>query len=42
MERIPLFINFGNMFISISLDILNIEVEEDLNTNELKNFNIDV
>ncbi len=37
-----LFINFRNTFVSISLDVLNIEAEEDLDINELKNFNIDI
>ncbi len=35
-------INFGNMFASISLNISNIEAEEDLDINELENFNINV
>ena len=37
-----LFINFRNTFVSISLDVLNIEAEEDLDINELKNFNINI
>jgi len=35
-------INFGNIFISIPLDILNIEAEEDSDINESENFNIDI
>jgi len=35
-------INFKNTFISISLDILDIEVKEDSDIDESKNFNIDV
>ncbi len=42
IEQIPLFINLRNAFISISLDILDIKVEEDSNTNELENFNADI
>ncbi len=40
IERISFSINFRNIFISISLDILNIEVEEDSDINESKNFNV--
>ncbi len=32
--------NFGNIFVIISLNILNIELIEDLNKDKLKNFNI--
>ncbi len=35
-------INFENIFILISLNILDIEVEEDLDINESKDFNIDI
>ena len=42
IERILLFINFGNIFISIFLDILDIEAEEDLDTDESENFNVDI
>ncbi len=37
-----LFINFGNVFISISLDIFNIEVEEDSDIDESENFNVGI
>jgi len=36
------FINFGNVFISIFINILNIELKEDLDINESKNFNADI
>ncbi len=42
MERISLFFDFGNVFTSISLNISDIEVKEDLNIDESKNFNISV
>ncbi len=35
-----LFINFKNIFISISLDILDIKVEENSNIDESEDFNI--
>ncbi len=35
-------INFGNIFVSIPLDILDIEAEEDSDINELENFNINI
>ena len=38
IEWIP-SINFGNVFISIPLDISDIEAEEDSDINELKDFN---
>ena len=41
-KRISLSFNFGNVFISISLDISDIEAEEDSNINELENFNISI
>ncbi len=41
-EQILLPINFGDMFISIFLDTSDIEVEEDSNIDESKNFNVDV
>jgi len=41
-EQIPFSINFKNTFISISLNILDIELEEDLDMDELKNFNVDI
>ncbi len=42
VERISFFIDFGNIFILLSLNILNSELEEDLNINESENFNIDI
>jgi len=36
------FIDFGNTFISISLNVLNIESKEDLDINESKKINIDI
>ncbi len=41
-ERMLLFINFDNVFISILLDILNIEIEEDSDIDESENFNVNV
>ncbi len=38
----PLSINFRSVFISISLDISDIEVEEKSDTDESKNFNTDI
>ena len=35
-------INFGNIFILISLDILDIEAEEDSDIDESENFNVDI
>jgi len=40
VERILLFINFKNIFISISLNVSNIKLEKDSNIDELKNLNI--
>jgi len=37
-----LSINFRNIFISISLDVSDIEAEEDSNIDELENFNIGI
>jgi len=42
VKRIPFLINFGNTFISISLDISDIEVEENLDIDKSENFNINV
>jgi len=42
VEQISFPINFGNTFVSISLDILNIEIEEDLDIDRLENFNVDI
>ncbi len=36
------FINFENTFILISLNILNIELEEDLDIDKSEKFNIDI
>ena len=36
------FIDFGNVFISISLNILDIEPKEDSDINESEEFNIDI
>jgi len=36
------FIDFENAFISISLNILNIEPKEDSDIDESKKFNIDI
>ena len=41
-KRISLFLDFGNVFISIFLNISNIEVEKNSNINESENFNIDI
>ncbi len=35
-------INFKNIFVSIPLDISNIEAKEDSDIDESKNFNIDI
>ncbi len=35
-------INFGNIFILISLDILDIEIEEDSDINKSENFNVNI
>ncbi len=42
IKQILLFINFGNIFVSIPLNISDIEIEEDSDINELENFNIDI
>ncbi len=42
IERILFSIDFENAFILISLNILNIEVEENSDIDELKNFNVGV
>ncbi len=42
IERTPLSFDFGNAFISISLNISNIEAKEDSNTNDSENFNINI
>ncbi len=42
MERILLFFDFENIFISISLDVSDIKVEKDSDINKSKNFNIDI
>ncbi len=42
MEQILFFINFGNVFTTISLNISNIEAEEDSDIDESENFNVDI
>ncbi len=42
IKQILLSIDFGNIFILILLNILNIELEEDSNIDELENFNVDI
>ena len=42
IKRILLSIDFGSAFVSIPLNILDIELEKDLDTDELKNFNISI
>ncbi len=43
MKRILFFFNFKNIFISIPLNISDIELKEkDLDIDELENFNIDI
>ncbi len=42
IERISFPFNFKDIFILISLNVLDIEVEKDSDIDELKNFNIDI
>ncbi len=42
VERILLSLDFESTFISIPLDISNIEAEKDLDIDKLKNFNINI
>ncbi len=42
IEQMSLPLDFGNVFISISLNISDIEIEEDLDIDKLENFNINV
>ncbi len=42
IERILSFIDFKNVFISISLNTLNIELKEDSDIDESKEFNTDI
>jgi len=42
IEQISLFLDFRNVFISIPLDISDIEIEEELDINESENFNVDI
>ena len=42
MEWILLSSDFRNVFISIPLDISDIEVEKDLDIDKSENFNIDI
>ncbi len=41
-ERMPLSIDFKSIFTSISLNVLNIELKKDLNTDKSENFNTDI
>ncbi len=41
-EQISFSLNFGDIFVLISLDTSNIESEEDSDINKLENFNVDV
>ncbi len=41
-EQMPLSFDFRNAFISISLNVFDIEAEEDSDINELQNFNVDI
>ncbi len=42
IERISSFFDFGNIFTLLPLNILDIELKEDLDINESKDFNIDI
>ncbi len=42
IKRILSFIDFENAFILILLNISDIELKEDLNIEELENFNVNV
>ena len=42
MERILLSFDFGNIFISILLDVSDIEAEEDSDIDESKISNVDI
>ena len=42
MEQMPFSISFENTFILISLNIPNIETEENLDIDKSKNFNINI
>ncbi len=42
IKRILLSFDLGNVFISIPLNVSDIEAEEDLDINKSKNFNIDI
>ncbi len=42
IKQISLSFDFGNIFISIPLDISDIEAEKDSDIDESKNFNVDV
>ncbi len=41
-ERIPLLFDFGSVFALISLDVSDIEAEEDSDIDSLKNFNVGI
>ncbi len=42
IEQILFSIDFKNVFILISLNVSDIELKEDSDIDELKNFNIDI
>ncbi len=42
VKRILFFIDFESVFISIPLNILDIELKEDLDIDELENFNVNI
>jgi len=42
IEQMLFFIDFKNVFILIFLNVLDIELKEDSDTDELKEFNINV
>jgi len=42
IEQISLSFDLGNTFISIPLNVSNIEIEKDSDINELENFNVDI
>ena len=42
IKRMLFLFNFRNIFVIISLNVSDIELKENLNTDESKNFNIDI
>ncbi len=42
IERMLLFFDFKNVFISILLNIFNIEAEKDSDIDKLENFNVSI